>query len=268
MNIDYNLLLKYENEFKDLKINDGLYSTLDSKILYAVVREFKPRKILELGARTGKTTSCILNGLIKNNIDGVEYHIFEMDEQFHDSINKLFENTNINYNLQRNILESVIYIENIDFLFIDGNHDYMLAKWYLTNLFPLLKNNSLIHIHDINYDEDGTGWDCVKIEGHTHVDLMSKVRLKELYPTIFDKYNVGSNIKDYEGTVIKKFYNNNKQNLIFFNTCSVSNHNNLDINDYVPSFNTDLNDVVRTHITNCASYFIIKNHKNLKYEVS
>jgi predicted O-methyltransferase YrrM len=44
--------------------------------------------------------------------------------------------------------------KGIDLLFIDSDHSHDFAYWYLSIIFPLVKQGGLIHIHDIQIDPD------------------------------------------------------------------------------------------------------------------
>ena len=208
------------NFFDDIKIGnsfnslDGLYSDHDSQYIYSVVRKLKPTRIIDFGPREGKTTSTIIQALIKNGIE-VKYHIFEKDEQYYNSIKKYCENTCpefIKYQIGQNIIDyDLSEIDNVDLLFIDANHDYILARWYIENLFPLLSEGSVIHIHDIPYNRFGNGWEDIKMSNKvSHPDLIDLDTIKRLYPTIFDMYSDGNNeVTRYEADEIYDFHMRN-----------------------------------------------------------
>lgn len=46
----------------------------------------------------------------------------------------------------------------LDFLFIDGNHDIVTTQWYTDNLFPKLKKGALVAIHDWAVEEVNGEW--------------------------------------------------------------------------------------------------------------
>ncbi|GAJ16525.1 unnamed protein product, partial [marine sediment metagenome] len=89
---------KYSKDYPRFK--EGLYSDFDAKHLYSVIREHKPKTIIEVGVREGKTTSCIINGLVKNltEDDGIiTYYIFEKDVPYLNKI-KTYVNEIISIN--------------------------------------------------------------------------------------------------------------------------------------------------------------------------
>jgi hypothetical protein len=221
---------KYGNE--NFNTLEGEYHPLDGHILYKIVRELKPITVLELAPRKGRTSSCIVNALIKNGIKNVKYFLFEKNAFYFDKIKEYLKDfSGIDFYAGSNIIDSEILdsIRDIDLLLIDANHDYILARWYIQNLFPKLNTNSIIHIHDMHYNRTGKDWtDITFLNGgpngiYNHPDVIDVNVLKLLYPTIFDKYFTGEMpVQRYEGDEIKEFYEKNSCNLDFWSTCDLA----------------------------------------------
>tara|TARA_R110000772_G_scaffold249530_1_gene363789 strand:- start:26580 stop:27320 length:741 start_codon:yes stop_codon:yes gene_type:complete len=217
---------KYDKE--EILLRDGIYSQFDCRVLYSYVREFKPKRILEFAPRTGRTTSCIMEALKKNNEeDGleVEYFAFEKDEEFFKSTREFIKSFSfVNLKYDSNIIGSRLLnkIEGLDFLLIDANHDFLLAEWYVENLFPSVKSQGHIHIHDIDYNKNKNGWEDISFgkSYHSHPDVIHSEVIKKLYPSL--SFKVPSVIKTFEGDIIKKFYEENKDNLEFYSTPEAS----------------------------------------------
>ena len=159
------LYLKYINEYVSL-IN-GLYSDFDGRFIYSTVREHKPLKILDFAPREGKTTNCIVHALLNNiftDKQKIEYYIFEKDEFYLNAIQQYLEavidkfnvREYITFHYSNNIIDNPVLdsITDLDLLFIDANHDYILAKWYVDNLFKKVKVGGIIHVHDIHYNRN------------------------------------------------------------------------------------------------------------------
>ncbi len=213
------ILEKYKQE--EFRILPGLYSDFDLRVCYSLVREFKPTNIVELGTREGKTTSGISAALFKNSLNA-QYTSFERDEKFF-GITSCFlvEYPTIKYSLRKNIIDEYSDLSDIDLLFIDGNHDYILARWYIKNLFPKLKRPSLIHIHDMYYNESGNGWNDILFKGHDHPDIINIDRLKELYGDYYSDFcDKSFSITRYEGDEIYDWYQ--KNNPPFLSTLELS----------------------------------------------
>ena len=224
-------LEKYEKEFDPLRnAKDGIYSITDRKALYYFVRETQPKTILDLGAREGATTSTILAGLAMNKtpLKDIQYYIFEKDKLWLQNIKEFVEKTypEVNFYFHENIIGSEVLkkMPPIDLLFIDANHDYILAKWYIDNLFPLAHDNSLIHIHDIYYNRNGNGWKDVSLlkSGCRHPDIVNPSVHKKLYPTIYYKYaQTDIHVPRYEEDEIRDYCLTHAKEIDFFSTTSL-----------------------------------------------
>ena len=253
----FNPFDKYSKE--KFSLRDGIYSDFDSRYLYSVVREYKPKTIIDFGTREGKTTSCIINAVVKNLTEEdskIKYYIFEKDIPFLNLVKTYMDDIIGINNLQNkieafvddNIITSDVVnrIENVDLLFIDANHDYILAKWYIDYLFNKVNIGGLIHIHDIYYDKHNNGWVDARMVNDDvkeyHPDFSDINTMRRLYPTIFDKYFDGKiPIDKYESDIIEEFYMKNIDNVEMYSTLKISR------------------DVGQFHDFNCSIYFKIKN---------
>ena len=249
-----NPINKYSSESP--VIRKGIYSDFDANYLYSVVREYKPKTIIDFAPREGRTTSCIINGIIKNQQETthkIKYYVFEKDIPFLNEIKKYLNKIIVENNLDNlinvfyndNIVDSQIIneISDVDLLFIDANHDYILAKWYVENLFKKVKIGGVIHVHDIYYNKNNNEWADVRLDRsiHTHPDYTDVNTMRNLYPTIFDKYFDGETyITKYEPDIIEEFYLKNQNNVEMYSTLQISR----DFNQY--------------HDFNCSMYFKIK----------
>ena len=220
-------------------IRDGIYSVYDSFVLDCVVRGLKPKTILDLGPREGGTTSVILNALIDENVEQVTYYLFEKDipylESMMDYCNSLNAD-NITFIFGENIIDyDFSNVPDLDMCFIDGNHDYILARWYVDTLFPLVKNSGITHIHDVYFGKNGNGWEDVGFQANpqNHPDIISPEIHKRLYPSIFSKYSDPPPVELFEEDIIKKYCIENQDTLDIFSTCFPSNPTS--VGDRVPN---------------------------------
>ncbi len=120
-----------------------------SKILYGLVREYKPTSVLEVGTSWGGSGSIIVQAL-KANQQPFHYTGFEMEPNMRKSTEENViplspENVNIYGELKEN-LDKVP--QELDFIFWDTNWDYPITIWFLKNIFPRLKIGGLIQVHD------------------------------------------------------------------------------------------------------------------------
>lgn len=207
-------------------LRDGVYSEFDSAILYDIVKNEQPQTIVELSPGQGRTTSCIVNAIDKAD----NYYLFEKDMTCVDNIMSYLDGfDNCKFTIGTNVIDSPVLKEigDIDFLLIDSNHDYILAKWYVNNLFPLVKVGGIIHVHDIYYNVDGNGWDDVgfKAEKPFHPDLANPNVIKSYYPTCYETYRESMDVTLMEGDIIRRFYDKYKFN--FLSTSDITYRLNL-----------------------------------------
>lgn len=222
------IMKQYENE--NFEILPGIYSDNDTRLLYSFVRTEKPHNILDIAPREGRTTSAIINALIKNASESnvpINYYIFEKDNAYYYNAIKYLENKknefkrhNVQFNIfhDTNIINSPIlqHIKYLDFLFIDANHDYILSKYLINNIAPFVRDGGYIHFHDMPYNHCGNGIKDIQFIHHpdlTHPDIVDENILRRLYPTIYNKYKEHDGIVNlWEGDMVYKFIVNNNYN--------------------------------------------------------
>lgn len=239
--IDFNTLYhNYSNE--TFAYLDGLYTNFDSRILYSFLREFKPKSILHIAPRQGKITSSIILALIKNaelDKSPINYYLFEKDQIFYDKIlnyinskKHLSATLNVEFNLHHdtNIIDSPLIdeIDSLDFLFIDANHDYILASYLVDKIASKVRENGYIHYHDMHLNIHGNHLKDIKFEftGVDHEDIIDDRILKRLYPSIYNNYvsHIGE-VKIWEGDIVFDYIT--KNNYSYFSCHEYSQINNI-----------------------------------------
>lgn len=161
----------------------GIYSKSDARLLVEKVRAINPRFVVEIGGRFGHCT-----GIIASSLQDADLLVFEMDRGLADGIRADAAQAslpNVRVRVAGNVIDyglREIGGRAIDLLFIDGNHDSIIARWYLSNLFPLVRVGGLIHVHDV-FSTGSDNWSvaCRRI---AHPDIESPERLRELYPSL------------------------------------------------------------------------------------
>jgi hypothetical protein len=117
------------------------------------VREFKPTSIVDCAPRTGKTTSAIIQALIKNSSEhpqDINYFIFEKDPSYFDEMKMYLlqtayelKNKNVNmkvfYDTARRVGQCVgikFHVDHVVPLSLGGNHHQSNLQWvpYMWNL--------------------------------------------------------------------------------------------------------------------------------------
>lgn len=191
----------------------GTYGRFDANFLYHFILGFKPKNILELGCRHGRSNKCILDALARVATPA-NYYVFEKDDRPEARcVVRASAGQNTNVAILENIIDSPALdaIFDIDYLHIDGNHDYILPQWYIENLFPKVRSGGYIHIHDIYYDREDNGWEGINsADAINHKDLIDIETIKGYYSTIFDKYqDGGAVITQNEESIVRDFILNN-----------------------------------------------------------
>lgn len=140
--------------------NEVRYDYDGSKICYSLVREFKPTNVLEFGTSFGHSTVFITDALLKNELP-FKYIAFEMER---DLWVKTSDNLARRHGVvlpllvNRNIMECAADIpDNLDFVFIDSNHEQASTDWYIEHIFPKIVPGGLVAIHDFAVTEDENG---------------------------------------------------------------------------------------------------------------
>jgi len=197
----------------------GIYNKFDAFFLINIVKTLNPINILECAPGVGRTASAIIAGLNKN--EKINYYMFEKDETKLSAMKKYCSSfDNIRFHFGTNIVKSDIKeIDNLDFLFIDCFHDYILAKWFVHNLFNKVRINGLIHIHDIYFNSNGHGWEDAHVyKGTNHPDLIDIETIKSYYGPLYDKYKESEPITLFEPNIIERFCKLNEDSIEIFST--------------------------------------------------
>ncbi|MFX0142112.1 MAG: class I SAM-dependent methyltransferase, partial [Candidatus Hodarchaeota archaeon] len=136
---------------KDRRMDPGL-DDIEAEIVYLLIREFKPENIVEISPGSGWSSSWILNA-IKDNKHGnlYSYDIIDKAQKF---LPKNLASYSWNF-FQGDIKKNLNKLpDKIDYLFIDSDHSAKFCLWYIEKLFPKLKNNTLISVHDVFRSSD------------------------------------------------------------------------------------------------------------------
>jgi len=140
-------LSHFKNEY-NLITNPGL-STVDSTILYCLVRKNKPKKIVEIGS--GHSTKIILLAMEKNLKDGFPCSLIAI-EPFPKNFLKQINNSNFKLIVKKIQDVNQSEITDTEMLFIDSSHVSKFNSDVNTEIFeiiPKLEIGTLIHWHDI-----------------------------------------------------------------------------------------------------------------------
>jgi predicted O-methyltransferase YrrM len=135
-------------------MNDS-FEWMDARLLFYFLQKNKPKRIIEIGC--GNSTLLLLN---TKKMFGLDVEITCIEPYPHQFIKKMHEEGHIHLmesNLQDTELTLFSSLEENDILFIDSSHvgkHKSDVLFYFMKIFPLLRKNVLIHIHDIFFPYD------------------------------------------------------------------------------------------------------------------
>jgi len=144
----------YSNEFLNLIqkgdyiLKNGSFGVYDAPIYYAIIRHFKPKNIIEIGA--GHSTKLAYEASIKNsntNITAIDPFVKKLRK-----IKLPKKVTFIEKSVQEVPLSFFEKLSENDILFFDGTHVSKIGSdvnFIILQVLPILKPGVLIHFHDI-----------------------------------------------------------------------------------------------------------------------
>ena len=165
------LLEKYALEFNNKEIfsafgysedSSGLISG-DAEVLYAMVREKKPSRIIEIGS--GGSTKIIAAALKMNFIENSQKSQLISIEPYPQDFLKDFANVSKDF-LEFSLLTQKVEAVNLsvfeslqtnDILFVDSSHVFKSGsdvEFEFLQVYPRLQTGVLVHIHDIFFPYD------------------------------------------------------------------------------------------------------------------
>lgn len=132
--------------------NNGFFEHVDAEVAYSIVRQRKPRRIVEVGC--GNTTLLLTTALRKNAAEGFPCEMYGIDphpslflKEGVPGLTGLIEEP-----VQRAPVELFRALEENDILFIDSSHVVSIDSdvvYELLNILPTLKPGVVVHFHDI-----------------------------------------------------------------------------------------------------------------------
>jgi predicted O-methyltransferase YrrM len=187
------LVLKYART-EGLGSNEGWlnhstqFDDRSAEINYSLVREFKPKVVVEFGTRTGRCTHDILKALLING-EKFTYKPYELEDGMRvaaqSEINRIFKENAPT--IGGDITKASDIPDGIDYLFIDNYHDLDTTKWVFDTLIHKCKPGALVQIHDwsLKGDFERTEWGNLKETDYVlELHQSGKLPLKKFYWTI------------------------------------------------------------------------------------
>lgn len=176
---EFNRIKKYFKEFKYPQKDDGKsrfyvknvsLSLMDELVLFAMIREKKPKKIIEIGSGFSSGLMMEINEkFFKNKIDitFIEPYTYLLKSRMKEGDEKRYKI--IEKGVQFVPLEIFQKLESGDMLFIDSTHVSKFnsdVNYEIFHILPKLKPGVIIHFHDIldgfeypiNWLNEGWAW--------------------------------------------------------------------------------------------------------------
>ncbi len=134
--------------------DNEVYSTGDSLILFMMLNEFRPQRIVEIGS--GFSSACMLDSAEHIGIQPTFTFIEPDPERLLALIDKkdLLHCTIIAKPVQRTELATFTSLQSGDLLFIDSTHVSKTGSdvnFELFDILPALNQGVLVHFHDVFY---------------------------------------------------------------------------------------------------------------------
>jgi len=142
-----------ENRYnRDIFPATGQYDWLSGQLLYCLIRNIKPQKVLEISTSCGYATLFMALALKENKSGVVE--TFELDRSIAEVAEGNFKRYNVFQFVKLTTGDAKITSRNCgrdyDIYFLDSLHTENFARWFIeSHVLPSVKNKSLFHVHDI-----------------------------------------------------------------------------------------------------------------------
>lgn len=149
--------------------NNTYFSYGDGVMLYAFLRHFKPRRVVEIGSGF---SSALMLDVSEKFLNGVVE--FTFIEPYPERLREISGRSPVNYELIEDFVQNADMsvfkcLEKGDILFIDSSHVGKIGSdvlYILFNILPEIKDGVIIHFHDIfwpfeypeKWIEDGRAW--------------------------------------------------------------------------------------------------------------
>ena len=133
--------------------NNHFFGPVDAEILYCMIREYKPKRIVEVGS--GFSTYLIAQAVNKNKMsDGISCDFSAIDPYANVVVKNGFPGLTqlVNGKIQEIEPEFFRNLESKDILFIDSSHILDIGsdvQFIFKKILPCLKKGVIVQLHDI-----------------------------------------------------------------------------------------------------------------------
>jgi predicted O-methyltransferase YrrM len=160
-------LARFGEEFKQFPVEsdghpqhfylrNGMYESVDAEVLYGMVRQGRPKRIIEIGS--GFSTLLASSALARNAAEGVPGSIVSIEPYPRDFLHGV---PHLDEIIERPVqdvpLSEFESLGDGDILFIDSSHVAKVGSdvcYELLEIVPRLRPGVLVHVHDIFFPEE------------------------------------------------------------------------------------------------------------------
>lgn len=138
-------------------LNNGMFESVDAEVAHCIVRQFKPRRIVEIGG--GNSTRIFARAALMNRADYAPSDLITIEPFPSPSLSGGFPGMTelIRRPVQDVELAFFDQLGNNDILFIDSSHVVSVGSdvvYEFLKIVPRLKPGVIIHVHDIFIPSD------------------------------------------------------------------------------------------------------------------
>lgn len=157
------LTSRYKNEYDQFPLEptgtpyqyyrrNSFFKTIDAAMLYCLVREFKPQRVLEIGS--GNSTYVCAQAIRENQKEGHECELIAVEPYPNDVLKAGFPGLSrlLPIPIQEISLSEFERLGPNDILFIDSSHVLKIGgdvQYLFLEILPRLKPGVLVHFHEI-----------------------------------------------------------------------------------------------------------------------
>lgn len=198
------------------------FARMDGLFLYAMIRKFKPQRIIEVGSGYSSALMLDTNERFMNN--SIQFSFIEPNPERLESLLRQedYKNTSIIKQFVQSVnLDVFKSLKANDILFIDSSHITKSASdvnFLFFNILPILPSGVIIHVHDIfypleypeNWITDGRNWNEIYLlraflQNNKDYEIVLFIdQLKKNHPSLFDANTVFRGRKDGSGFYMVK----------------------------------------------------------------
>ena len=136
----------------EFHLNNGFFETVDAEVAYSLVREHKPKRIIEVGG--GNSTRLLATALRRNAEEGSPGELATIEPEPDEQLRRGFPGFTKLFTMRVQEMPGKYFeqLEADDILFLDSSHVVALGSdvvYEILEVLPRLKPGVLVHFHDI-----------------------------------------------------------------------------------------------------------------------